>query len=258
MSSIASKLTSVLPDGNIKNNARRLGFRYLFSTYGHKQVLLGTSHDKVPAAIGKLLFTSESLGQREHNGYLKYCQLKPGQTIINAGAYHGYFAIYAAKKVGEKGQVICFEPEPNNLRLLKHNISLNNLSNVTVVPKGLWSTNTKLPLISMGSGSTINPGSSWRQQMTDVCSLDDELDQLNVKKIDLITMDIEGAEIEALPGAKQTILNNPQLHLAIASYHIVSGQPTHLTLEKIFSSYNMRTLTDYPPHLTTYAWHNYS
>jgi len=258
MSSIAAKIASHLPDGKVKNTARLIGFKYLFTTYGYKEVMLGTSQDKVPARIGKLLFTSESLGEREHDGYLKHYDLKKGDIVINAGAYHGYFAIYAAKKVGPTGHVYCYELEPNNLRLLRHNISLNNLDNVTVIPYGLWSKNTRLPLIPMGSGSTVAPDSSWHRQLTPVRTLDSESKRLNIKQINLIAMDIEGAEIEALHGAKQTIATSPDIHLAIASYHKISGLPSCHSVEKIFRSCNLHTFTDYPPHLTTYAYHQHS
>lgn len=74
-----------------------------------------------------------------------------------------------------------------------------------------------------------------------VDTMDNILKDLKIDKVDFITMDIEGAEIEALEGAKETLRNN-DVKLAIASYHKIDGQPTYKTIipmmEKIgFKSY---------------------
>jgi hypothetical protein len=59
----------------------------------------------------------------------------------------------------------------------------------------------------------------------------------NIKQIDLIKMDIEGAEIQAMQGAVRIIKSyNP--NLVIASYHIVDGKPTYLWLEDFFKKIN--------------------
>ena len=66
-------------------------------------------------------------------------------------------------------------------------------------------------------------------------------------------MDIEGSEIQALDGAKETLLKN-NLNIAIASYHIVNGEKTCIALEKKLKSLGYETHTGYSQHLTTYGW----
>ncbi len=258
MASLISRVGQLLPEGNWKNNLRLFGFKYLFSTLGTKKVSLGTYHDQVPARIGRLIFTHESLGTRENEGYLQHYQLHPGHIVINAGSYHGYFAIYAANKVGPSGHIVCFEPEPNNRRLLLRNLALNNLSNVTVVPCGLWHTNMRLPLISMGSGSHLHSNTAWNKQTIPVCTLDAALAKLRLPAVNLLTMDIEGAEIEALQGARQTITANPGINIAIASYHRVDGIPTSARVESLLRQYGLTAQTAYPPHPTTYGWYDHT
>lgn len=51
--------------------------------------------------------------------YTRTYKIKPGDVIIDAGAHHGAFTIYAAKKAGESGLVIAIEPEEHNFRLLQ-------------------------------------------------------------------------------------------------------------------------------------------
>lgn len=253
MSTLASRIGDLIPEGNAKHNIRLKAFKLLFTTVGTKHVELGTASDKISATIGRLVFSHQSLGEREIEGYLLHYQPRAGDIIVNAGAYHGYFALYLSQKVGPAGQVICFEPEPNNLKVLRQNIDLNNARNITIIPKGLWSSTTTLPLISMGSGSVVSPNTTWRGQTTPVTTLDDELNHLNIKHVNLITMDIEGAEIEAVKGCAQTIQHNPNMNLAIASYHRISGIPTSGGVEKTLRSYGLNALTAFPRHLTTYG-----
>ena len=62
-----------------------------------------------------------------------------------------------------------------------------------------------------------------------VDTLDNILEGLKIDRVNFIKMDIEGAEIEALKGMKETLGNN-DVKLAIASYHKVNGQPTYKTI----------------------------
>ena len=68
-------------------------------------------------------------------------------------------------------------------------------------------------------------------------------------------MDIEGAEIEAIKGAKE-ILENNNVNLAIASYHIIDGEPTHFKLRELLSSMGYYTEIGFPAHLTVYGRHH--
>jgi hypothetical protein len=63
-------------------------------------------------------------------------------------------------------------------------------------------------------------------------------------------MDIEGAEIEALEGAQNTI-NRFNPNFAIASYHSRGGQQTYKIVENMLSGNGYKVDTFFPPHLTT-------
>jgi len=66
-------------------------------------------------------------------------------------------------------------------------------------------------------------------------------------------MDIEGAEIEALLGSKKTLIEN-NLNLAIASYHLINGEKTAKKVERFLRKISYTAFTNYPKHLTTYAF----
>jgi FkbM family methyltransferase len=192
------------------------------------------------------------------SGYNTYYSLRKGDIVIDAGAYTGLYTVYAAKKVGSKGKVIAYEPDPYTMMMLKKNIKLNQLSNVTLVRKGLFDKNDSVPFDIQSVGSnivTINTAFHNRKTINkvNVAPLDEEVVRLRLNTVDFIKMDIEGAEIEAMKGARTTIKKNKNISLAIASYHVVNGRKTYIFLEKFFKKLNMNTKTELNGQLTTYS-----
>jgi len=185
-------------------------------------------------------------------GYELYYNLKAGDVVVDAGAYPGDYAVFAARKVGPTGKIIAFEPDAKNRKILKKNLEKENLNNFIIIPKGLWNKNTILKFKSSDGLHTTAVLDSGDEEIS-VTRLDDELKNLGIKKVDLLKMDIEGAEIEAVQGALETIKNN-NLNVAIASYHIINGETTSHYLENFLSKLGYQVKSDFPKHLTTYAW----
>ena len=79
------------------------------------------------------------------------------------------------------------------------------------------------------------------------------LDQISqkFKRIDFIKMDIEGAEIKVLKGAKQTLKKTK--NLAIASYHVVNHKRTFYEVEKILKENDFKAFTSDKGQLVTFA-----
>ena len=61
--------------------------------------------------------------------------VKPGSVVLECGAHHGAHTILLSKWVGDQGKVIAVEPMPENAAIIRRNIELNGLTNVTVVEK---------------------------------------------------------------------------------------------------------------------------
>ena len=188
-------------------------------------------------------------------GYLKYYNLKKGDVVIDAGAYSGIFSKYAAKKVGEKGKVIAFEPDPENFEILKQR--LKRFKNVRLLQKGLFDCNKVLTLkrhILWGSiGSTVtNKNCSKSNFKILVGTLDNELEKLGISSVDFIKMDIEGAELEAFKGMKK-VLGNSSPNLAIACYHKRNNEQTGVLLMKMLSKYYSNLKTGNLLHKTLFA-----
>jgi len=187
-------------------------------------------------------------------GYLKEYQLRPGDAIIDGGAYTGHFSLMASKLVGAKGKVIAFEPDEDNYKTLLSNIKLNKAKNITAVKKGLWSKDDKLVFCSESSkgSSFCKDGRGSKGLKVPVTSIDSELRRRKVKKLDFVKMDIEGAEIKAVEGSKE-IMKKSKPKMAIASYHVVDGKKTYIALEKLLKKLAYTAKTGFKRHLTTYA-----
>ncbi len=182
-------------------------------------------------------------------GYEMYRQLQPGDVVVDAGAFPGDYALFAARQVGPEGFVWAFEPDENNRRVLERNLQKSGIQNVEIVPQGLWKEETTLSLDAQGLASRIERQGSKRIEVT---TLDQFLQERGLEKIDVLKMDIEGAELEALEGAKHALTRIT--YACIASYHLVEGTPTSARVEQLLKAAGLDSHTAYPKHMTTYGW----
>jgi FkbM family methyltransferase len=145
--------------------------------------------------------------------------LNNNEVFVNVGALVGDCAIEFLNTCKAKGlqykEIINFEPDPGNfIRLLAN---LKNIDNVRCLPYGLWSYKSRLRFSNPNQSSAGTPGSLKNDGdlEVEVVSLDKLLPDT---EISFIKMDVEGAEMEALRGAADTIRRNTP-KLAISVYH---------------------------------------
>lgn len=168
--------------------------------------------------------------------YEFYFEVKPGYIIFDIGANVGENAIPWASKVGKKGIVVAIEPNPVAIKYLKKNIKINNLQNVKVVEKALW--NCKC-LIKLNKGL-------WVQADT----LDNIFSELGVNRVDFLKMDIEGAELEALEGTKDSL--NAVKKIVIEASHIRNNEKTVFNVCQFLKSRGFSIRVDSEDYV--YAW----
>ncbi|GAH16227.1 unnamed protein product, partial [marine sediment metagenome] len=89
-----------------------------------------------------------------------------------------------------------------------------------------------------------------------VTTIDRVVEELKLTRLDMIKMDIEGAEIEALQGSEHT-LEALKPCLAVASYHKRNSEKTFQAVESYLIQKNYSVRTFFPPHLTTCAKYKY-
>jgi FkbM family methyltransferase len=126
-------------------------------------------------------------------------------VFLDIGANVGLHTLAVARHVSD-GAVVAFEPHPANHRLLVHNIEQNRFRHVVAEPLGL----AEAPAVLTGTASS--DGGNWSlasrgsyQFEVRLVRLDDYLQDHPVPRIDLMKIDVEGAEVRVLRGARQTL-----------------------------------------------------
>lgn len=147
--------------------------------------------------------------------------IKKGMNVVDVGAYIGLYTIMAAEKVGRNGKVIAIEPDPRNFEQLIKNLKLNNLQNVIPLKMALadYTGFAKLFLGQHGSVSSLLGKGDF--ETVQVTTLDNLLEQMVMEKIDIVKIDVEGAELSVLKDAEKTINKNKNfgIKFIVDSYH---------------------------------------
>ena len=148
--------------------------------------------------------------------------LAPDDVIIDAGAFIGDTAVFFHHKLGGRCQIHSFELLDENLALLVHNLQRNGVGEEQIVLNKLALTDeTGGELViarGQSQGSTSIFGAGGQGDRIETITLDDYVVRSGLERVDYIKMDIEGAEVMALTGARETIRHfKPKL--AICLYH---------------------------------------
>lgn len=129
-------------------------------------------------------------------------EIRKGDTVLDIGGHIGAFTVFASKLADK---VYVFEPVPFNFELLKENLELNGLKNVVVAQKALSNKKGMSKIFLSGSNlATHSFYKSWAADQTEsidvsTTTLEDFVFENEIKKIDFLKMDVEGAEYEILP-----------------------------------------------------------
>jgi FkbM family methyltransferase len=189
--------------------------------------------------------------------YTHFHKIKSGDVILDAGANNGYVSLYFSKMAGPSGKVYAFEPDSINIAHIRQNIALNpDAGNIAIQNLLLWNENTEVDFYEAG---TVGSSAVWKPEgeklvKKQAVTIDQWVKENGIGKLDFIKMDIEGAEIEAMEGCKETI-RTLKPDFAIASYHIVDGAPTYLKMEEFFRSigYPYKTMRFKKSEIITFA-----
>jgi FkbM family methyltransferase len=149
-----------------------------------------------------------------------------GDIVIDCGAHIGGFtrtALLAGARL-----VVAVEPEKLNIAAFRQNFveALKN-GRVILVEKGVWDKPGRLPLHLSNTGDSHSVSilqNSGKDESIELTTIDSLVADLKLPRVDFIKLDIEGAELNALLGAKQT-LRRMHPRLAVSSYH-KKGDPS--------------------------------
>src|SRR5580698_8080107 len=140
--------------------------------------------------------------------------LRPGMVVADIGANIGYYSLISSRAVGAGGMVFSFEPDPRNYGLLARSIQKNGYTNILASQIALSDRSGKMTLYA----DALNAGNSslGRENVqSELRSYEVETETLDAfilragrgRKIDIVKMDVQGAEGLVLRGAREVFGN---------------------------------------------------
>jgi FkbM family methyltransferase len=132
--------------------------------------------------------------------------IAPGSVVFDIGAHAGFYTLLAARKVGDAGHVYAFEPLATNCVALRKHLEINHLNNVTLF-EGAVSDFVGTTPFAPGISTSLGRLSEFGSELVAVTSLDacwQSIPQQHHKQV-VIKIDVEGAEVQVLQGAKAMI-----------------------------------------------------
>jgi FkbM family methyltransferase len=139
--------------------------------------------------------------------------LKPGMTFLDIGANDGLYSLFAAKRVGAQGNVIAVEPSRREFHRLQRNLTLNRLHNVRTLQVAASDRRGEELLRIAGYGheghntlgAFIYDTTLSGIERVRVAPLDDLVEEASLGRADVMKIDVEGAELSVLNGARKVL-----------------------------------------------------
>jgi FkbM family methyltransferase len=143
--------------------------------------------------------------------------VKPGDTVIDVGAHAGLFTLLLAYQVWDCGRVVAYEPNPHMVELLRDNVTMNWLSDrVEIIGKAVAAETGQLPFLApsrytmTGSLRPVEHILETEDRVEALERLDVDAEPLDVhlgrfERINLIKIDVEGAEEQVFAGMEQML-----------------------------------------------------
>lgn len=159
--------------------------------------------------------------------------LAPGMTYVDVGANKGYFALLAAKHLNGTGQVLAFEPEPSNCHCIQQSLQANGYTKVKILEVALSDCNERgsLYLGEKSGWHTLLPDLPQRGKGTievEQRRLDTVLNEFGTGRVDVIKIDVEGAELRVLAGARDALMRNKRLVLLMDLHPYLGTSPVEV------------------------------
>jgi FkbM family methyltransferase len=159
--------------------------------------------------------------------------LKPGMVFVDVGANDGYYTLFAARRTGPSGRVLAIEPSSRERGNLQRNIARNGLANVTVLPVALGAVCGKADLrLAQGIHSGHNTLGSFANdgvlaesvESVEMLTLDRVAGDFGLDRLDIIKIDVEGAEASVIAGGRQVLKRQRPLILLEISDRALRAQ----------------------------------
>lgn len=221
---ILKSVYSLIPVGKFKSQYKKLLFGIFWSLiYPH-------IYGKLRDVLFELVLI-----------YFYNYEFKKGDTIVQIGASEGKETVRLAKAVGTTGRIIAIEPEEKNLKVLNYKIEKMRLTNVTIIPIGVWNERKKVRFYLgrprehriaeleaiqfsyewLGNEYYLEENFYTGSTEFSVDTLDNILKCMDLNGINFILIEVNGAELEVVKGMGETL--NKVKALAIRGHAKLDG-----------------------------------
>ncbi len=145
-------------------------------------------------------------------------QAQSGDCIVDGGAASGDSIVIFRGQAGPNCRIYPFEPTPAAFKEMVMAVGQSGMENVHPMNMALWSSDGQVRFMESFAMSHGNRVGTEGGLLVEATTLDSFVEQRGVERVDLIKLDIEGAELAALEGARQTIRRfKPRLQICL--YH---------------------------------------
>ena len=140
-------------------------------------------------------------------------------VMIELGAFWSYYSLWFSQSI-PSAQLVCVEPDPNNLAIGERNMKLNDKTAIFISAAISDSSRPPAPFSCESDG---------QDRLIPTENLESIMANSGVKRVDLLLLDIQGAELSTLEGAQSAISRGDVRFVVVSTHHqIISGDPlTH-------------------------------
>jgi len=170
------------------------------------------------------------------NEYIpKGFEIGEDDIVVDIGAHIGFFSLMAAK-YAKNGRVYSFEPMPESFALLKHNIKINGLKNVTAIRKAVSNKKErrKLFIDTTCTGAHSLYVKTKKAVEVETTAFNDFVKEYRIKHINFLKMDCEGAEYDIFLSCSDRIF--AMIDKIGMEYHDLGGLRNLSSLKKLLES----------------------
>jgi len=170
--------------------------------------------------------------------------VRPGYCVLDCGAHHGMMTILFSHFCTTTGHVIAVEALPANAKVIRQNVELNSLKNIEVHPVALWNEPGFLQFhMQSGNVRCVDRVNA----RTNVLSAN-TIDAIAAgRRIDFLKLDVEGSDLQALEGAKATLLQRP---IVVIEFHCFTFKDRRDTVSAMLNLLDPRYTYEFQGEVT--------
>ena len=153
---------------------------------------------------------------------------KPDDVVLDCGSFLGFGDMRLTRDI-TRGRVIAVEPDEDCFQLLERNLAHNRIGNVETVQAAIWSSEGSLQLerrFAQGNTLVAEVSHGDERATVETISIDGLVDRLGLSRVDMLSLTLNGAEVEALEGATES-LRKHRPRIRLAGWYSRGGQPIH-------------------------------